>query len=260
MRKPSLAIAAATTAVTIVIGHLFLQLRAERNTAAQLRQQLAQSPGADRSAGSASPAPRLANDLLQSMDVTGRDSSPTAPTSIASPSERKPWYPLRTAIPKELGLTPEEVDEFSRLLFEGGAPADFVALVGPTRYARYKELQRSTARGVQVNRLRTLLAATDHPLTDGQAAQLDQLLDAEQQRRAADDAARVRPSDPRALLDYDETTLQATRASNERVFVGAHGFLSGEQVQVLQSELERAVSQQLDILRTRRARLDAGGR
>src|SRR5690606_28980734 len=114
---------------------------------------------------------------------------PTSPIPDANPR-----LAIRTVIPKELGLTEEEGDKFIQLLIDRGSQADFVALVGAAKYARYQELQRSTARQVRVRKMRTLLVNTDHQLTDEQAAQLDSLLYAEQRRRAADDNGRVRPS------------------------------------------------------------------
>lgn len=260
MRKPTLTFVAVTTAATLVIGYLFLQLRAERNAATQLREHVAQLSAATEPAGSTALSPQPTAQASPSIASTVHETPPTAPIPDEKPSPTMPLALFSTEIRKELGLTEEEGKAFVELLRNNASEAQFVALVGADRYQQYQESQRAAARQQRVNHLRTSLADTRHPLTDAQAAQVDLLLDAEQRRRAADAKARVRPTEPRALLEYDEATLTATRAATERMVADANGFLSVEQAAVLQSQLGSTVSQQMDHLRTRRAQLDAGGR
>lgn len=254
MRKYPVTFLAIITAATVVICYLFLQLRAERIAAAQLRDG---SREAIQAGGSAAAAPRPDNQSSPSAS-TDQDARPTAPTRDAVHSAASPPKLYRSMIPKALGLTTEEKDAFIRLHESGGSYWDFVALIG-AKYEQYLEFQRSTAREVRVRQLRSSLEVTDYPLTDVQAAQLDSLLDADLLRRAADDKNRVRPSDPRALLDYDEATLLAKQAGVDRVVAEARGFLRPEQTVVLQGQLHGPLSRQLANLRTRRAQLDAGG-
>jgi hypothetical protein len=261
MRKPSLTFVTVITAATIVIGYLHLQLRAERDAAAQLREHVAQLEGAAQPAGSAALASRVAGQASAAGDPAVQEAPPIGPPLPgANPTPTPPRALFSPAIREELGLTEEEGEEFMRLLRAGGSQADFVALIGAARYEQYQQMQRAASREQRVNQLRTSLADTRHPLTAAQAAQLDGLLEAEQQRRAAYDRDRVRPTDPRALLEYEESAIKATQAATERMLADARGFMSVEQAAVLQGQLDSSASQQQDNLRTRRARLDAGGR
>lgn len=260
MRMPARGFVGVVIIATLVIGFLLVELRAERNTAAQLREHVAQLSAAPQLPGPPSPAPQVANQAL---------ASGTQPTGEALQGNQMPgggpMAPPRRAIfseaiREELGLTKEQGEGFVQLLRSGGTDADYVALIGSEKYEQYQALQRAQSREQRVNQLRTSLADTRHPLTDAQASQLDRLLEAEQQRRAEDAKARPKPTDPRALLEYDEATLRATQAATERMYADAHAFLTVEQAAILQSQLGSSLSQQEDNLRLRRAQMGTGAR
>jgi hypothetical protein len=254
MRKPSPVFVGVITIASVLIGFLFLELRAERAAAAQLRERVAQLSGTVPSTTSLATGPGTASAALPSASSAGDAPQPANPLPIAARAI------FSEAIRRELELTKEQGEEFVRLLRSNGSDADYVALIGGEKYEQYQEIQRAQSRAQRVGQLRTTLADTRHPLTDGQAAQLDQLLAAEQRRRAEDTKARPRPTEPRALLDYDETTLRATQAATERMIADARAFLSFEQAAMLESQLTGTLSQQEDNLRLRRAQLGVDGR
>lgn len=259
MRTPALTFVAIMATATLVIGYLLQQLREERSSAAQLQQRVAQLTRDARPAG-LNGLGQSPQDQAPAATTPGVSDAPPSVSTLdtnSSPAGPRPLF--SSAIAKELGLTVEEAEAFTRLLRNNGSHADFVALIGASKYEQYQQSQRKASREQRLDRLRTSLAGSDHPLTDAQAAQLDVLLDAEQRRRAAAEQSGLKPTDPRALLNFDEALVKATQAATDRMVANARGFLSVQQAALLQSELSGSVSQQLDNLRARRARLDAGG-
>lgn len=260
MQMPARGFVGVVIIAALVIGFLLVELRAERSTAADLREHVAQLSAAPQLPGPPSSAPQVASqasapatqptgEVLQGSQMPG--GAPSPPTRRAIFSE---------TIREELGLTKEQGESFVQLLRSGGSEADYVALIGSEKYEQYQALQRAQSREQRVSQLRTSLADTRHPLTDAQASQLDRLLEAEQQRRAEDAKARPKPTDPRALLEYDEATLRATQVATERMYADANAFLSVEQAAVLQNQLGSSLSQQEDNLRLRRLQLGTGSR
>lgn len=256
MRKPALAFVAVVLVAAVVCGYLAAQLRTEQAAVLQLQERVSQlekalpaSQLALRLTGPAPPLPAAA---------TGAGPAAALPAQAAPPPKILALFSneIRTA----LGLTAEEAGQFRQLLRDNRPAADFVALIGHARYEQYQDLLRTARRELQVEGLRTSLASTLYPLTPVQETQLDSLLAKEQRQRAAEDSARTRPTEPRAQLAYDEATLKATQAANERVLDGARSFLGAEQIVIVRNQLASTVDAQLDGLKSRRAQLDAGGR
>lgn len=259
MRKPTLTFAVVIAVAVTLIGYQFLQLRAARDAAAQLNAHIAQLEAVPPSPG---PTLRMSGPTGQTSPSTGTalpGALPGAPMPAAN-QPRPPRALFSPAIRTELGLTDEQAEEFLRLLRTGGTQADFVAAIGQEKYERYQEGQRAAARQQRVSALRTSLADGAYPLTEAQAAQLDVVLQAEQRRRIDEDSIRTRPTDPRALLAYDEASLKATQARTDQLLVEARAFLSEPQAIVLQDQLGSSLTQQEANLRLRRAQLDIGGR
>ena len=260
MERPAPVFVGVITIASVVIGFLFLELRAERAVATQLRERVAQLSETGSSATSLAPGPRMASPTLPSAISAAGPPQPANPLPVAGGSGPPLAALFSEAIRTELALTKEQGQQFVRLLGSNGTEADYVALIGPEKYEQYQEIQRSQARAQRVGKLRTNLSDTRHPLTDGQAAQLDQLLAAEQRRRADDTKARPRPSGPRELLEYDEATHRATQAATERMIADARAFLSVEQADMLEAQLTGSLSGQEGNLRIRRAQLGADNR
>lgn len=167
-------------------------------------------------------------------------------------------------VARELGLTPEEAEEFFDMLakqqFErmalttasqdGDAEAGLkinkarkdgeaamARFLGPDREQAWNDYQQSLGARRQISQLGTLLSAAGRPLTDSQARQLTALVAAEQRRLKDEIGFRVKPQDPGAQTQYNEAVLKASEESNIRIIEFAKTYLSAQQLDALKTSL-----------------------
>jgi hypothetical protein len=82
---------------------------------------------------------------------------------------------------------------------------------------------------------------------------------AEFRRTNAELEAHPKPTEPRALLDYEEQRIRINEASEKRLIAAARSYLAPEQIAVMQSSMDMSMSTQRGNLQARRLRLEAGG-
>lgn len=160
---------------------------------------------------------------------------------------------------KALGINPEEAGSLVQLMMRNAPQAEIEALIGPTKAAQLQEYQTTIESRRRMNDLKVTLAQSIYPLTDAQIDRLGPTSRAEQVRRDGELRARIRPTDARAQLDFDEETIRSTEASYGRVIAAARSVLSPEQLGIIQNSRNSVVASQRINLQTRRARLAAGG-
>lgn len=285
MARPGLPIVITVVVATLIAGFLAVQLRAERQSVAQLRERAAALALAQAQAKTATstappvegaapeaPAPEAEMPAREPEEVSSQvpakaaarqqivvmraDGTPDPdPTAGARFQIGMFWGDVE----KDLGLSKEEMEALVQLVARGNpTPAEFDAATG----GRWAQLQERQWDGLAMNRvssLRNALASTPNPLTDEQEQQLKLAFTAEFRRTGAEEAANPRPTEPRALLEYEEQRLRSTEAGNERIVAATRSHLSSEQVAVVQSTLEIFVNLQRRNLESRRLRLEAGG-
>jgi hypothetical protein len=282
MARSRLPTVIATLVAMVIAGYLVLQQRDERQALAQLRERAAALELALRNR----PVPVVAPPLAMQPAPAVPEAPPPAAAPPAIPEAAAPPVPqpavvlirgdgkpdpdpnaggkmvlamLYGDLQKELGLSAEQVEALAQLTVRGnGTPAAVEAILG-AKYRQFQEQGWSSSVNNQLTSLRSSLASSEHPLTDAQAERLKQAMMVEARRRDGEVAARERPADPRALLDYEEQNVKFLEASNERLLAGARSHLVAEQTAVLQSSLSMGVNTRRRALQSRRARLDAGG-
>lgn len=274
----------ATGVAVIVAGYLAVQLRAERQSVALLRDRAAAlehaqantattaaatrpagSPPAPHAPEAKAPASTPAPDpgakptsapATQQIVVMRPDGTPdTDPTAGARALIGLFWGDVE----KELGLSATEMNALVQLVARGDAmPSEIDAATGG-RYAQLQERQWTGLAENKVTQLRSSLASSSHPLTDQQAERLRPALMAESRRTDGEIAAHPKPTEPRALLDYEDQKIRLTEASNERLIAAARSYLGAEQIAVMQGTMNSLLNAQRRNLQTRRLRLEAGG-
>lgn len=278
MAKKALPIMITIAVSALIAGYLVVQLRAERQSVAQLRAQAAalatpvagpqslapaqpESPAPEHEIpgneppGNPAPAPANAP-ARQQIIVMRADGTPdTDPTAGARFQIRMFWGDIE----KDLGFSAEQMEALVQLVARGNVtPAEFDAVTG----GRYPELQERQRFGLTQNRvsnLRRQLASSPAPLTDQQEVRLQEAFMAEFRRTDEETAAYPRPTEARALLDLDAQRLRIAEASNERLMAAARTFLAPEQIAVVQGSLDSLLNSQRRSLETRRLQLEAGG-
>jgi len=272
MPKLTAPLAAGLLASVIAAGYLWQQLHAEREMSAtwqervaKLQEQVAQLElRLQRSSAMVAPP-------TQPPQSASAGSSPTAAVSaeteaatrgqrVASAATNRAL--LRALFPdieKVLGLTAEEAEALAELLRTNATDAAIEAQLG-AKAAQWQEYKVSLEARRRTSELQQMLARSSHPLSEQQVEQLVPTIVSEQQRTAQEAIARgPRPSDPRAQLDYDEESLRATEARYKRIITASRGFMSSEQVALMQSSQNRLLATQRANLQVQRAQVEAGG-
>jgi hypothetical protein len=285
MARSKLPVVLAIVFAVIIATYLTMQLRAERQSIAQLQERAATLELAQSSTAATLPAATLPADTVPEAPASASQSAATLPAAVAgtAPAPAVPRQqvivmrpdgtrdPDPTAgaralirmfygdIEKDLGVTTEEMNALVQLTARGNAtPAEIDAAIG----GRYAQLQERTWEGLAGNRvqsLRSSLASSTHPLTEQQEQRLTAAWKAEFRRTDGENNALAKPTEPRALLDYEEQRIRITEASNERLIAAARTYVSAEQLAVLQSSMDSMLNSQRRNLQTRRLRVEAGG-
>jgi hypothetical protein len=282
MARSRLPTAIAIGVAVIIAGYLAWQLRAERQAVAQLQERAAalelEQPSMATAAATLpaavqpEPAPATETTASAPPPVSGKAPAPAAarqqiivmrpdgtpdpdPTAGTRALIRMFWGDIE----KDLGFSAEEMNALVQLVARGDAtPAEFDAVTGG-RYAQLQERQWAGLADNKITQLRSSLASSTHPLTDQQAGRLSSAMMAESRRTDGEFAAHSKPTEPRALLDYEEQRVRITEASNERLIAAARSYLAPEQVAVMQSSMSTLINSQRRSLQTRRLRVEAGG-
>jgi hypothetical protein len=269
------ALFAATTLVTgVSLVYLWQQLHDAREQVAQMQRERYMQPGLS------APAPPATEPGAASQAAP--PAAPPGLTTSAAPLPARVPTPMPGPMPAEvsqalarinqtamsrlypdldkaLGLNPEEANSLVQLLMRNAPQAEIDALIGPVKAQELQDFQKTIESRRRMNDLKVTLAQSSFPLTDAQVDRLGATSRAEQVRRDEDLRARIRPTDPRAQLDFDEETIRATEASYGRVIAAARSVLSPEQLGIMQNSMNSVVASQRINLQTRRARLAAGG-
>lgn len=281
MARPGLPIVITVVVATLIAGYLAVQLRAERQSVTQLRERAAALELAKAAAATAPPVEVAAPETPAPEAGMPAREPEEAPSQVQAKTAGRQQIVVMRAdgtpdpdpaagarfqiglfwgdVEKDLGLSKEEMEALVQLVARGNpTPAEFDAATG----GRWAQLQERQWDGLAMNRvssLRNALASTPNPLTDEQEQQLKLAFTAEFRRTGAEETANPRPTEPRALLEYEEQRLRSTEAGNERIVAATRSHLSSEQVAVVQSTLEVLVNLQRRNLESRRLRLEAGG-
>lgn len=275
------AIVVVVVVAIIIGGYLAWQLRTERQALAQLQERataLEQARSPVEPAATTLPAPEAPRP--EQPMATPTDAPAPSPAAPAPAATRQQVIVMRADgtpdpdpeagaramirmfygdIEKDLGVSKEEMDALLKLVARGnGTPAEFDAATGG-RYSQLQERQRYGVAENNLSSLRTALAVSSRPLTDPQVETIRSGLMAELRRRDEEFAANLRPTDPRALLDYEDQQVRILEESNQRLIASAREHLSPGQVAVWQELLDLSVSTRRRSLQARRAQLEAGG-
>lgn len=301
MNKLTVAACAALLVVGIAAAHLWRELRDERAQTNLLQTRvidLEASLAATRFALPVPPPAAETTAVVENAGATANDEPPAAPAApvanrpvraavadviqqtLATPAGRDMLRSLaRNALPrqypdlgKELGLTPEEVDEFFDLLtsqqlgladdslglLAGGAAqdpaarqeaqrrllekqsaneAELAAKLG-SKYPKWQEYQGTRATRQQVDRLRSTLATGNDALSEAQTQPLVTALAAEQARIDQETREWERTA-ARSSSNMVEDQLQRMSENNQRLVNVASSHLNTRQLEQYRRMLDQ---------------------
>lgn len=157
--------------------------------------------------------------------------------------------------------------------------AELAALLGSAKYAQWQQYQESMGARFQVNRLRDVLDATGHPLTDEQARPLIAAIAAEQKReaeRARQESGTPGPdavlstssgvallgtaliaAGPGDALEHLEQSIERTEEANRRLRDVAATWLTAPQLEQFERMLDQELVMRRAHVRMQRAQMQA---
>lgn len=280
MARPTRFISVVVIVAMIISAYLAWQLRLERRSLAQL-QERALAPGLSRpdptspaaaepssqqgslpavaSSGAVAeivpPAPGSAMPLPRMVVVNADGTADSSPTTSARAYIQMFFGDVETA----LNLSPEEMEALVKLIARGvtATPEELDAATG----GKYHLLEDRARLGIANNRvynLRSSLSQGLQPITDTQAERLQ--TDILEAHRRIDGAmsSHSRPSELRAMLEYDELRGSATDASYAAAVESARSYLTPQQIAVWQSQIQASANSSRRDRELRRLRMEAG--
>ncbi|MDQ2640361.1 MAG: hypothetical protein M3Y79_07265 [Pseudomonadota bacterium] len=286
MRKPAVLFAAMALMAAVVATFLWIELRAERELSAQLREHVVGLEARLQSGPipEVQPEGRVALPVAQAEPATVRVPDPAIRpvqlSAVAGLDCDRQWESQRQVAvrsPPELNLTAEEQQQYGRLYLrqlplarvcqvDGEQPLsatdyqrELQRLLGPARYELLAESRALQNTRNNIQTFRQQLAVTANPLTEEQGRRLEETIVAENRRTRSLQAGQAAPDDPLARLQFDEEGVALTVERFERVLAAGRGYLTAQQLDVLKANFDRQLLSERAGVAARRTHIDAGG-
>jgi hypothetical protein len=281
MRKLAATMAALVLVTGTAANVFWMQLRSERGRGEELASRVAALEGAAPSgAAGIGSAPGIGAGVARAAEIKASTVAGMANPQVAAGSSAMSAMAaemVRTLYPDlagELGLSKEEADKFMALLARqqgeigtdsialftsGGSPAamqdlqlrmldkekahrDEQAVTLGSRYARWEEYQSVAAARLEVEQLRTALAATPNPLSDVQSRALEVAFAAEETRKRDDERSWLASDAARRSPNLMSEQMQREIDGRKRYLEVARPHLSNAQLEAFGKQIEMQIS------------------